>query len=190
MSTETINSDDKESSRVSEVIIRPILNRKELRYNCIVFDLDETLVYASKNKKGPSAKRIIFNDRHGDKMSLWIHKRPGFDTILQESFKYVTVGVWSMGQEGYVDAVVSLFPQPPSFVYNWCHCDRDYRRPEGKIFKRLSNIPYDGRILMIEDNPENLETCDTVSVHIVSKWHPRDTEDTTLFDLSHRLFYS
>jgi hypothetical protein len=160
------------------------------KYDCIVLDLDGTLVYASDKKKG-DAENITFNDMHGDPMNLWVHKRPGFDTFLRECFRSTsTVGVWSMGQPGYVNAVVSLFPQQPAFVYNWCDCDRDIRRSNGIIFKKLDNIPHNGKVIMIDDSKNVLETCDRINTFIVSEWHPRNTDDTVLSDLSVLLFNS
>ena len=169
------------------------INKKELSlvrkslYDCIVLDLDGTLVFASSKKKG-IAESISFKDMHGDTMMMWLHKRPGFDLFLKKCFESAIVGVWSMGQSGYVEAVVSLFPQRPAFVYNWCHCDRDFRRPNGKIFKRLRNIPHEGKIIMIDDRTDVLEMCDRVNTYIVPEWHPRDKDDTTLYDLSPVLF--
>src|SRR5580692_7134853 len=104
---------------------------------CIVLDLDGTLVYASEKNKG-NAKEIEFTDRHGETTKLYLHKRPGFDEFLIKCFQFASVGVFSMGQEGYVEAVISLFPQRPKFVYSWWNCDR----ANGKIFKRLNNIPF------------------------------------------------
>lgn len=157
-------------------------NAKPL-YDCIVLDLDGTLVFASEKKKG-IAETIKFKDMHGNPMELWVHKRPGFDTFLKTCFESAIVGVWSMGQPGYVEAIVSLFPQKPAFVYNWCDCDR----LNGKIFKRLNNIPYEGKIIMIDDKTDILEMCDRVNTFIVPEWHPRDDDDTTLYDLSGLLF--
>lgn len=175
--------DNKEiASNRSGEILDISKNAKSL-YDCIVLDLDGTLVFASEKKKG-IAETIKFKDMHGDPMELWVHKRPGFDIFLKTCFESAIVGVWSMGQPGYVEAVVSLFPQRPAFVYNWCDCDR----LNGKIFKRLNNIPYQGKIIMIDDKTDILEMCDRVNTFIVPEWHPRHDDDTTLYDLSALLF--
>jgi hypothetical protein len=152
-------------------------------YDCLVLDLDGSLVCSRKRKKG-DAENVSFVDRDGDTTNLWIHKRPGFDLFLSKCFESGNVGVWSMGQPGYVDAIVSLFPHKPAFVYNWCHCDR----AKGKIFKRLNNIPHTGKILMIDDKTDILEMCDRVDTYIISEWHHRDNNDTALYDLSDSLF--
>lgn len=162
--------------------IDPNQFRNRSSYDCIVFDLDGTLVFSSQKCKG-IAQRISFKDMHGDDMELWIHKRPGFDEILNKCFESMIVGVWSMGQPGYVEAVISLFPQKPAFVYNWCDCDR----AKGKIFKRLENIPHRGNILMVDDKIDVLETCERVDTHIVPEWYPRNHGDKTLYDLANLL---
>ena len=169
-----------ECQKYSSVKTKPL-------YECIVLDLDGTLVFSSERPKG-IANNVSFKDMHGDSMELWIHKRPGFDIFLRKCFESAVVGVWSMGQPGYVEAVVSLFPQKPAFVYSWCDCDRDSRRPQAKIFKRLNNIPHRGKIIMIDDKTDILEMCDRVNTFIVPEWHPRNTNDTTLHDLSVLLF--
>jgi TFIIF-interacting CTD phosphatase-like protein len=153
-------------------------------YDCIVLDLDGTLVYTSEDKEG-DAIDISFNDYHGDTIKMWVHKRPGVDEFLRECFNHVKVGVWSMGQSGYVNAVVKeLFPETPIFVYNWWDCDRK----DGKIFKRLNNIPYNGNILMIDDKTDILEMCERINTFIVPEWQADEYEDTVLYDLVYLLF--
>lgn len=160
-----------------------IINNND-KIDCIVLDLDGTLVYSSDKCKGNGYK-ILFKDMHNDNMELFVHKRPGFDILLKRCFESVVVGVWSMGQPGYVDAVVeALFPQKPAFTYNWWNCDR----AKGKIFKRLNNIPYSGNILMIDDKIDVLEQCERIKTLIVPEWHPRYNDDTTLYELSSSLF--
>lgn len=153
-------------------------------YGCVVLDLDGTLVYSSKKNKTGTAEKITFLDMHGDPEELWVHKRPGFDFFLQSCFKSGTVAVWSRGQPGYVNAVVGLFPEQPSFVYNWCHCDR----AKGKIFKRLNNIPYHGSAVMVEDDIHSVEQCDRVDTIIIPEWNPKLSDDKELYLLSERLF--
>jgi hypothetical protein len=152
-------------------------------YDCIVLDLDGTLVYSSKKDKGQGEK-IVFKDMHSDDMELFVHKRPGFEKFIRKCFETTTVGVFSMGQAGYVEAVVSLFPQRPAFVYNWCDCDR----AKGKIFKRLNSIPHQGKIIMIDDKLDILEICERVETRIVPEWNIKDQGDTVLYDLISQLF--
>ncbi len=152
-------------------------------YDCIVLDLDGTLVVSDEKQEG-NAEKIVFPDMHGDTMELWVHKRPGFENFLNKCFESAVVGVWSMGQPGYVNAVVDLFPQKPAFVYNWCHCDRS----NGKIFKRLNNIPHNGKVIMIDDRIDVLELSDRITTFIVREWDPIFVDDNVLESLSSFLF--
>ncbi len=160
---------------------------KQNRYDCIVLDLDGTLVDSCEEREG-MAEKILFRDMHNDVTELWVHKRPGFDQFLTDCFKAGDVGVWSMGQSGYVNAVVSLFPQQPLFIYNWNHCDRDFSKQYGQIFKRLNNIPYQGSILMIDDHHDVLELSDRIDTLIIPTWTYEQFDDQTLIDLSTSLF--
>jgi len=150
---------------------------------CIVLDLDGTLVFSSENKKG-EATQIKFKDRHGDSAELYVHKRPGFDEFLLKCFSFGPVGVYSIGQEGYVEAILSLFPKRPCFVYSWWNCDRK----NGKIIKNLNNIPYKGNIIMIDDKPESIEYSDKVELIVIDEWTPKKIGDIKLYQLTDQLF--
>lgn len=176
----TSSSDSFSSSEDSENSTNKIIKNK---YNCIVFDLDGTLVYTDNKNRG-NGEKINFEDIHGDMTTLWVHKRPYFDELLKHCFEHLVVGVWSMGQPGYVQAVVNLFPQNPRFVYNWCDCDRS----NTKIYKNLNNIPYDGNILMVDDNPRALEYSSRVDTYIIKCYHPNNRNDIALKDLLPMLF--
>lgn len=148
----------------------------------IVLDLDGTLVFSSEKKKG-EAIQIKFKDRHGDNIELYLHKRPGFDEFLNKCFSCGNVGVYSMGQEGYVEAVISLFPKRPEFVYSWWNCDRK----NGKIIKNLNKIPFSENIIMIDDKPELIECNSNVKMIIVDEWKPKNNNDITLYKLTTEL---
>ena len=164
------------------------MNQMELlnmnkRYDCVVLDLDGSLI-CSCGKNYGTGERITFINSYGEEESMWIHKRPGFDMFLEKCFEHSVVGVWSMGQPGYVEEIVKLFPQKPKFVYNWCNCDRE----PGRIFKRLDNIPCDGSIVMIDDKRDILQESDRVEIIIIPEWHPRNVTDNTLYSLISKLY--
>lgn len=157
-------------------------------YKYLILDLDGSLIYTSKNDKG-SGVQIIYIDSHGDQSSSWVHKRPGFDLFLQLCFENCVVGVWSMGQPNYVDAVLKLFPQIPIFTYNWCHCDR---KTGGRVYKSLDTVPFhkitEDPILMIDDNPSLIESTSNIDIYKIPEWHPSNKSDNALFELSQLLF--
>lgn len=154
----------------------------EISVDCITIDLDGTLVHSDSKKRG-QADLIVFKDIHGDDESLWVHKRPGFDIFLKRCFEIGDVGVWSMGQPNYVEAIIKLFPQRPKFVYNFRDCDRE----SGKIIKCLDNIPHTGKIVMVDDQIGRLKCCERVDTIIVSEWRPHKVHDNTLYKLAERL---
>lgn len=154
----------------------------EISVDCVTIDLDGTLVHSDSKKRG-RADLIVFKNIHGDDESLWVHKRPGFDIFLKRCFEIGDVGVWSMGQPNYVDAIIKLFPQRPKFVYNFRDCDRE----SGKIIKCLDNIPHTGKIVMVDDQIGRLKCCDRVDTIIVSEWRPHKVHDDTLYKLTERL---
>ncbi|CAH6420863.1 NLI interacting factor phosphatase [uncultured virus] len=158
-------------------------NPDTIRYDCVVLDLDGSLVYSSDENEGDGLC-IKYIDSDGEPSEIWVHKRPGFDEFLVKCFEKATVGVWSMGQPGYVEAVVALFPQRPLFVYNWCNCDRS----PGRIFKRLNNIPYIGNIVMVDDCPDILEESERVDTLIIPEWSPDELDDRALYEIMCKLF--
>jgi len=137
-------------------------------YKCIVLDLDGCLISSSKKNEG-DGYLIRFNNIYGKKKGLWIYKRPGFDDFIKKCFELSNVGVWSLGQPNYVNAVVEkIFPIKPSFVYTWCDCDRTI----GRIFKNLNKIPYNYPILMIDDNNDStIELSPKVKFFLIDSWH-------------------
>lgn len=152
-------------------------------YDCVGLDLDDSLIYSSEEDEG-NGINIDYINVYGETENIWVHKRPGFDLFLNQCFRHMKVGVWSRGQPGYVNAVVKLFPQEPLFVYNFTHCDRH----KGHVFKRLNNIPYDGKILMIDDRPDILESSDKVDIYIIPCWTPNETNDRELFKIANYIF--
>lgn len=165
---------------MESVTINTIIPEK--KYDCIVLDLDGTLIASSHKNRGDGIF-TTYLDYDGSVDTVWIHKRPGFDLFLETCFKLYTVGVWSMGQPDYVDAVVKLFPRSPAFIYNWTHCDRDSTR----VFKRLEQIPCSGNILMVDDKLDILEISDRIDTLIVPEWIPQQHGDNILLDLINQL---
>ena len=148
-------------------------------YSCFVFDLDDTLIRATSRPKY-NAVEVEYKSMIGEKEKIWINKRPGFEKILEKCFEIGTVGVWSMGQPGYVESVVKLFPKKPDFIYNWTNCDRD----GSHIYKNLDMIPNNGKILMIDDSPHKLAFSNP-NIHVlpIARWRKFSPEDQHLFDI-------
>ena len=155
---------------------------RSARYNCIVLDLDESLVHSCGTNLGGG---ISFSLSEGErKQEYWAHKRPGFDIFLKTCFKFSKVGVWSAGKKEYVDAIVELFPEKPLFVYNRDNCPLE----NGIRVKKLDNIPYRGSIVMIDDRSDVLKKTDRVDTIVIPPWHPTLSSDSVLYNLFPLLF--
>jgi len=154
------------------------------RYECIVLDLDGSLIHASDENFGDGIE-ISFINSMGEKENTWVHKRPGLDKFLETCFEHSVVGVWSRGKAGYVEGVVGLFPEKPMFIYNRDNCSGG----NGNGKKKLKKIPYRGSIVMIDDRSDVLRKTDRVDTIIIPKWHPKQkTVDTILYNLLPLLF--
>ncbi len=154
-------------------------------YDCVVLDIDQTLVYTTMENYTERCIKMDILGMHGENMEVFVQKRPGLDKFLNHCFEHCKVGVWSAGQPSYVESIVNtFFPQTPIFVYNWCHCNRDSKRLGSMVFKKLEHIPYVGKILMIDDRMTVLDVCDRVDTYIITPWEPySDDEDMELHKL-------
>jgi len=135
----------------------------------IVFDIDGTLSttidHDEYNSLTESDKEYFssiqykqFENRDIIK-EAWVMPRPHLKELLNFCFEHFRVGVWSVGQPGYVDSIVQhLFKDNgPEFIYNFTHCSREYNPI--RIYKPLLNSPAKGGYI-IEDSPECIDTND------------------------------
>lgn len=156
-----------------------INNLNIINYDMIVLDLDGTLIYSSNKNKGQGIQ-IKFKNVYKQEDILWVHLRPGFYDFLEFLYQHkCKIGIWSMGQPGYVEAITKLFPYPPHFIYNWCNCDRS----NCKIFKDLNKIPHNGKILMIDDKQDILKISERVNTYIIPEWKPKNINDNYLYQI-------
>ena len=108
----------------------------------------------------------------------WVMSRPYLKVFLDYCFEHYRVGVWSIGQPGYVNAIVKhLFEgYEPEFVYNFTNCHRESNPV--RFLKRLSDSPaMDG--LIIEDS---IEVIDIKDKHVIIQRFDMYLPDST--DLS------
>ncbi|GAG20380.1 unnamed protein product, partial [marine sediment metagenome] len=110
-------------------------------------DLGEDIKkYFSKITYKPFENKDITSD-------AWVMKRPYLDDFLDYIFEHFNVGVWSIGQPGYVNEIVKylLFDQghQPAFIYNFTNCHRCY--DPIRFTKPLNKCPSKGYGIIIED---------------------------------------
>ncbi|MEM1135686.1 MAG: HAD family hydrolase [Bacteroidota bacterium] len=78
----------------------------------IVFDLDETLIHATK-KKLSIIEDFIYED-------YYIYKRPNVDVFLQECCKLYSIAIWSSADDEYVNSIVhQLIKDVCSLAFIW-----------------------------------------------------------------------
>ena len=157
--------------------------RSDRKMKTLVFDLDETLVAHVKRKR--SDFTINFpawdsnDDKDVDKVMKHIKIRPGTKELLAYCTEKYQIGIWSMGQPNYVNAIVEkLFPDiKPLFVFNWTNCYRD----SCHIYKRLEWCPTPlAETYIIDDNDDVVYETDH---RIPIKAFYGNKNDHQLFDL-------
>lgn len=114
-------------------------------HQCIVLDIDETLINTKDNtqkateeiKSSPDYYTV--NTRQG---VFWGTKRPHVDEFLAYcTTRFEQIGFWSAGKEGYVDEVMKVLLRNnpsivPAFTMNFNHCDQvhtEYVSESGKV---------------------------------------------------------
>lgn len=109
----------------------------------------------------------------------WVMRRPYLDKLLKFSFDNFRIGIWSIGQPGYVKAMVDLIfdGYSPEFVYDFTHCVREYNPL--RFYKPLSQSPAkEGHI--VEDSPEVVDKKDNyILIQRFDLYDPSDPSDDT-----------
>jgi carboxy-terminal domain RNA polymerase II polypeptide A small phosphatase len=123
----------------------------------IIFDLDETLIYATK-----VLLDRIEDFRIGD---YYVFKRPFLDSVVVNLSQYFSLAVWSSGTEDYVkDITEKLMSTGVKFEFIWSranctvHFDKDYN--DYFYIKKIDKVRKLGfakeKILIIEDQYQNV----------------------------------
>ena len=101
-------------------------------------------------------------ERRNITRTAWVMMRPHLDKLLEFVFNNFRVGIWSIGQPGYVTAMTKLlfgkYKYEPEFVYNFTHCVREY--DPLRFYKPLSQSPAKGGGIIIDDNPTVIDQED------------------------------
>jgi len=151
----------------------------------LVFDLDETLIYATTETLRIREDFTIGN--------YFVYKRPYLDELLKETSAIFDLGIWSSATEMYVNEMIRNIQQEgTSFKFTWSreHCTMHYDKDWNdyvylKKLSKLENFGYSlNRILMVEDTPRNLQQNYGNAI-IVS--HFKGTPDSELLQLKNYL---
>lgn len=123
--------------------------------NLLILDLDETLIHATEKKLE------IREDFKFEK--YFVYKRPFLDIFLEKVSCLYKIGIWSSGDDGYVDEIVKqIKPNTVNFEFIWgrskCTPRRDFDSDVYYFEKRIDKLKNKGfnktKILIVDDSPE------------------------------------
>jgi RNA polymerase II subunit A small phosphatase-like protein len=123
----------------------------------VVFDLDETLVHATK-------ERLAF-DHDFEVLPYHVYIRPFASELITFAAKHFDIAIWSSSSEEYVEIVTAKLFGKESPVFSWavnrCIQKVDPRTNGYVYIKDLRKAQKHGyaveEILMIDDSPEKLQ---------------------------------
>lgn len=149
----------------------------------LVLDLDGTLICEMYEDDVGNFEsfNVNFKSLDGYESQATLAKRPGLQQFLDFCLANFVVGVWSMAQPDYVKSVVSSLKWTPNFVLDWTNCDRE----RAYVYKNLDNLPFSGKIIMIDDSPEVIrKTKENITFQQVKRWECQneDNELTCLIE--------
>jgi len=130
----------------------------------VILDIDETLVYATKNRLD-----ITHDFELGD---YFVYKRPYFDTFIEFVNSNFPFAIWSSATDSYVTEMTMKLELNEKAVFCWARSKATFKRPstfdpEGNLnidfidhhffIKRLKKVKKLGfdldKILIIDDSP-------------------------------------
>jgi carboxy-terminal domain RNA polymerase II polypeptide A small phosphatase len=148
----------------------------------LILDLDETLIYATKEKIA------IPEDFRFDE--YYVYKRPYLNQFLADISKHFTIGIWSSADDLYVEDIVSQINESKlNLEIIWgrtkCTLRRDYTFDRYYFEKRLKKLKKYGfsleQILIVDDTPE--KSRDNFGNAVYMKEYTGDTNDQELLYL-------
>jgi len=126
----------------------------------LILDLDETLIFATKEKLDREPDFSVF-DFH-------VYKRPYLDDFFDSISKHYKVAVWSSAGNEYVEAITSMLSIHPSLKFIWGRNQAVLKRMTHDFYetgndseyyyvKPLKKVKRKGykleRILILDDSP-------------------------------------
>ena len=159
------------------------MNGKKL----IIFDLDETLIHATKEKLN-----IPEDFRY---QAFYIYKRPGLDQFLEACSELYPIALWSSADDEYVEAIARLLQSEKQyFEFVWARSacwmkvirtedpETGLKRKKHQFIKPLEKIRIKGwqmrNLLIIDDSL--YKVTDNPQNYIVIKAFEGDAKDGEL----------
>lgn len=154
----------------------------------VVFDLDETLIHATK-----TPKEILEDSRYGD---FLIYHRPGLERFLIECSKLYSIAIWSSAEDEYVKAIVErMLPTGVGLLFVWGRSEcwvkqvrskDQYSELETKMYQNIKPLKKIGKmgfamadLLIIDDSPYKVK--DNPGNYIIIEAFEGNQEDKQLF---------
>ncbi len=152
----------------------------------LIFDLDETLLFATKDKLS-RAPDTIFDE-------YFVYFRPGYQSIISELAADFDIGIWSSAGDKYVDFMAQAI-QPENFefafVWGYSRCTAKYDLDMGQhyMLKNLKKLKRKGyslsKMLIVDNTPAKVQANYGNAIYI--KDFEGDESDTELFRLKEYL---
>lgn len=179
------------------------LNRKTTTNNCLILDLDETLVHTFeetailkklKPHKNPALRPRIYHKsicEPNDEFEMWGVSRPHLEEFLEFCFSYFKiVAVWSAGTTRYVEEIVDLiFPvnSPPHIIFTRSDCEMIDDVTKKSLFKMIEMEPLLKDVMTIQNTLIIDDRCDVwdvcpLNVIKIPAYVPQPTIETMLKD--------
>jgi RNA polymerase II subunit A small phosphatase-like protein len=145
--------------------------------NLLILDLDETLVYASKERIRPDNDSVAG--------PYFVYFRPHLERFLKNLDEYYQIAVWTSSNSNYAEAVVDALPfvSEPVFVWSRERCTQFYDSEAHKFryikdLKKVRKRGYDlNRVVVVDDSPKKLTRSYGNHVHIEPfSGEPEDNE--------------
>ncbi len=139
--------------------------QEEIKKILLILDVDETLIYASKEETTVKLDAEVFEYK--------IYKRPYLDEFLASVSQHFKLAVWSTASEGYLREITSkIFPKNIRFEFIWGagkatlraskkqNHEADNSATGNQYVKRLKKVKQLGftleKMLIVDDSPDKL----------------------------------
>ena len=162
----------------------------------VILDIDETLIYATKNRLG-----IKHDFELGD---YFVYKRPHFDKFIDYIDKNFRFAIWSSATDNYVNEMTKKLEVDEKAIFCWARSKATFKRPSAfdtdgnlnidsadhhffvKRLKKVKKLGFDlEKILIVDDTPHKSQENYGNAIYISE--YKGDPEDKELLALTEYL---
>ncbi len=162
----------------------------------VILDIDETLVYATKNRL-----EIEHDFELGD---YFVYKRPHFNEFIDYIKKNFRFAIWSSATDNYVDEMTQKLELKENAIFCWARSKATFKRPSTfdsdgnlnidsidhhffvKRLKKVKKLGFDlERTLIIDDTPHKSQENYGNAIYVAE--FKGDQDDNELLELTEYL---